>query len=262
MCSSFDGQDCFLNHLQGSRNLKTKTLSRVASPRVAPYLYTTGPHAHDDALRRLRNCSLSRSARQRHSPPHTQPLESAYSPPRIYWERLASWATRLGLHYTRKKTRPGNPTSTRPGPQTEALWAEKSREHGLPEVRPPPDPTTSHCLVVLRRAPLLLSRAIHQRRLMMRWRAQNMAHQLQSTARGFEPLRAEPNGFRVHLLSRSDTLSLSTHTLAPAVKQLSKILPQDDPASMANRSLLQGGPCCNPRGQLCEDFRSNITFYL
>ena len=28
-----------------------------------------------------------------------------------------------------------------------------------------------------------------------------------STARGFEPLRAEPNGFRVHLLNRSDTLS-------------------------------------------------------
>ena len=27
-----------------------------------------------------------------------------------------------------------------------------------------------------------------------------------ATARGFEPLRAEPNGFRVHLLSRSDTL--------------------------------------------------------
>ena len=30
-----------------------------------------------------------------------------------------------------------------------------------------------------------------------------------TTARGFEPLRAEPNGFRVHLLSRSDTLSYS-----------------------------------------------------
>ena len=29
----------------------------------------------------------------------------------------------------------------------------------------------------------------------------------QATARGFEPLRAEPNGFRVHLLNRSDTLS-------------------------------------------------------
>ena len=28
-----------------------------------------------------------------------------------------------------------------------------------------------------------------------------------ATARGFEPLRAEPNGFPVHLLSRSDTLS-------------------------------------------------------
>ena len=30
-----------------------------------------------------------------------------------------------------------------------------------------------------------------------------------STARGFEPLRAEPNGFQVHVLSRSDTLSLA-----------------------------------------------------
>ena len=29
-----------------------------------------------------------------------------------------------------------------------------------------------------------------------------------ATARGFEPLRAEPNGFQVHLLSRSDTVSL------------------------------------------------------
>ena len=30
----------------------------------------------------------------------------------------------------------------------------------------------------------------------------------EATPRGFEPLRAEPNGFRVHLLNRSDTLSL------------------------------------------------------
>ena len=30
---------------------------------------------------------------------------------------------------------------------------------------------------------------------------------VKSTARGFEPLRAEPNGFRVHLLNRSATLS-------------------------------------------------------
>ena len=36
---------------------------------------------------------------------------------------------------------------------------------------------------------------------------------LQSTPRGFEPLRAEPNGFRVHLLSRSDTVSSAcSHT--------------------------------------------------
>ena len=32
--------------------------------------------------------------------------------------------------------------------------------------------------------------------------------QCTSTPRGFEPLRAEPNGFRVHLLNRSDTVSL------------------------------------------------------
>ena len=30
---------------------------------------------------------------------------------------------------------------------------------------------------------------------------------LETTPRGFEPLRAEPNGFQVHLLSRSDTVS-------------------------------------------------------
>ena len=30
-----------------------------------------------------------------------------------------------------------------------------------------------------------------------------------STARGFEPLRAEPNGFRVHHLSHSVTLSVN-----------------------------------------------------
>ena len=29
----------------------------------------------------------------------------------------------------------------------------------------------------------------------------------QTTPRGFEPLRAEPNGFLVHLLSHSDTVS-------------------------------------------------------
>ena len=30
-----------------------------------------------------------------------------------------------------------------------------------------------------------------------------------STPRGFEPLRAEPNGFLVHLLNHSDTVSLA-----------------------------------------------------
>ena len=31
----------------------------------------------------------------------------------------------------------------------------------------------------------------------------------ETTPRGFEPLRAEPNGFRVHLLNRSDTVSVT-----------------------------------------------------
>ena len=36
-----------------------------------------------------------------------------------------------------------------------------------------------------------------------------------TTARGFEPLRAEPNGFRVHLLNRSDTLSWARSSKLP-----------------------------------------------
>ena len=34
----------------------------------------------------------------------------------------------------------------------------------------------------------------------------------QTTQRGFEPLRAEPNGFLVHLLNHSDTVSLRIAT--------------------------------------------------
>ena len=41
-----------------------------------------------------------------------------------------------------------------------------------------------------------------------------------TTPRGFEPLRAEPNGFRVHLLNRSDTVSL----LRPRVLALGVVL--------------------------------------
>jgi hypothetical protein len=38
-----------------------------------------------------------------------------------------------------------------------------------------------------------------------------------TTARGFEPLRAEPNGFRVHLLNHSDTLSCRTASAVPGI---------------------------------------------
>ena len=41
--------------------------------------------------------------------------------------------------------------------------------------------------------------------------------QSKATPKGFEPPRAEPNGFRVHLLNRSDTVSL----LALSVKATS-----------------------------------------
>ena len=49
------------------------------------------------------------------------------------------------------------------------------------------------------------------------WRARSMVlgslvlrDAKRATPRGFEPLRAEPNGFRVHLLNRSDTVSCAT----------------------------------------------------
>ena len=40
-----------------------------------------------------------------------------------------------------------------------------------------------------------------------------------TTPRGFEPLRAEPNGFRVHLLSRSDTVSCSQYAQLPRTQE-------------------------------------------
>ena len=40
-------------------------------------------------------------------------------------------------------------------------------------------------------------------------------HAHASTPKGFEPLRAEPNGFLVHLLSHSDTVFCRRSALAP-----------------------------------------------
>ena len=40
-------------------------------------------------------------------------------------------------------------------------------------------------------------------------RAEKMWKEKEATARGFEPLRAEPNGFLVHHLNHSVTLSMS-----------------------------------------------------
>ena len=57
---------------------------------------------------------------------------------------------------------------------------------------------------------------------------------LSPTARGFEPLRAEPNGFRVHLLSRSDTLSLRFRHCCHATRVvLSKVQVNSFPKSTA-----------------------------
>jgi hypothetical protein len=39
------------------------------------------------------------------------------------------------------------------------------------------------------------------------WQAGVLNAKKKATPRGFEPLRAEPNGFRVHPLSRSDSMS-------------------------------------------------------
>ena len=67
--------------------------------------------------------------------------------------------------------------------------------------------------------------------MLIQWKSQeglfNFMHSMRTvrlkarrnaTPKGFEPLRAEPNGFRVHLLSHSDTVScfaaLSIHANA------------------------------------------------
>ena len=57
-----------------------------------------------------------------------------------------------------------------------------------------------------------------------------------STPRGFEPLRAEPNGFRVHLLSRSDTVSCLRSAYVSAPPNLSIIC---RPPPRPNRSCRQ-----------------------
>ena len=48
-----------------------------------------------------------------------------------------------------------------------------------------------------------------------------MQLQRKATPRGFEPLRAEPNGFRVHLLNRSDTVSLHALRIKPTIANAS-----------------------------------------
>ena len=46
-------------------------------------------------------------------------------------------------------------------------------------------------------------------------RVDRISNLIQATPKGFEPLRAEPNGFLVHLLSHSDTVSWSGTWMTP-----------------------------------------------
>ena len=62
-----------------------------------------------------------------------------------------------------------------------------------------------------------------------------------ATARGFEPLRAEPNGFRVHLLSRSDTLSWLCSSSKASVRKRQGLSPGER-RSRSAKSPEQGAP--------------------
>ena len=48
-------------------------------------------------------------------------------------------------------------------------------------------------------------------------------YKTKTTARGFEPLRAEPNGFRVHHLNRSVTLSLQSSPRHPSAAKFDRL---------------------------------------
>ena len=64
-----------------------------------------------------------------------------------------------------------------------------------------------------------------------------------TTARGFEPLRAEPNGFRVHLLNRSDTLSCTA-----VLQRVGVTAPVEDRIVKCG---LTYALCCNHLKQIC-----------
>ena len=77
----------------------------------------------------------------------------------------------------------------------------------------------------------------------------------QSTPRGFEPLRAETNGFLAHLLSRSDTVS-SACTLASLLLNIFSLRPSPTfhpPCSCHLHLLLDAFLASFPFGKILRD---------
>ena len=73
-----------------------------------------------------------------------------------------------------------------------------------------PAPLTTHGRKPPAARCMYVPRVLRARPKALWHRVQSQLAACKSTPRGFEPLRAEPNGFRVHLLSRSDTVSCMT----------------------------------------------------
>ena len=98
-------------------------------------------------------------------------------------------------------------------------------------IRPPHSMHTSHLDTVSSPATSSAQATLHIRLLAANYFFRYFSPPLQSTPRGFEPLRAEPNGFRVHLLSRSDTVSTACTLQSSLFRQTSSATPH-------------GRPCC------------------
>ena len=86
-------------------------------------------------------------------------------------------------------------------PLVQTAWVQIPQvSYGSTPALPPPQKKSVAAAGMLSPTELLaqaeLSEACH-----------SQSRQINSTPRGFEPLRAEPIGFRVQLLSRSDTVS-------------------------------------------------------
>jgi hypothetical protein len=96
---------------------------------------------------------------------------------------------------------------------------------------PPPSPQARRCCEPAQRLfalflpprPASLANQVWHLGPSKAWALRGGCRRRARTARGFEPLRAEPNGFLVHLLNHSDALSCQVPGLASMVRFLQAV---------------------------------------